>query len=795
MNIQISTEKLQQLVVHTARRPRRFIRLLIRLAVVLFLIMAAALTYLRIVGLPEGFKERVLQELQKQGLEISVGKFYIDPLGRLVGRDVDVVQLVGEDRNVIVVDRVRFDFNWISWWRGQPFLHGADVANAGLSYGLDAGTAIRLRNVQMEIEFGPEKTLRIVRAEADVANIHLKLDGDVNLTAFKLGVSPLTPEQRAARVRLWNQINEYLAQIESPRPIRVEVEIHSEGPVLDQAEGHLLIEVRDAVWRETRFSLVSIEVDYADKTARAQVNVNLPRGGLEVQGSWKMGQTKVDAMFHSDMDLTLLRHLFPKEVENILAETQFRSLPVNQGEISADWTSGKVAFQLQARAIWNHVVVRGAEIQSLYLPVSYDGRRILIPEMQLKTERGEATFSFFYNGESSVEGRLESSLDPTFLKPLFGPGAQPFMNSLSFREGPHVKAKITGTALQPDVLRIEGDVAVGPFTYKGASLDEAVSHFVFENKELVLTNVHAKRPEGSASGVEVRDNFATKLVTLKGVSCQMLPQETAIIFGNKLAEYLKPYRFAAAPKVKLEGVIDLDTRAKTSFDVMLDSPEGMKYDFLKKTLNLTQLKAKLEFRGKNLRVTTLAPAHIFGGEADMVLKLLLDGTDIPYTADIRARDCLLEQVLNTYFTNEEDLAGQVTASAHLTGRFNDIKSIKGPGQMTVKDGTLYRIPILGSFSDVLNDIVPNIGYSKASNADVDFDFADGILNVSKVDVFSTGFALIGHGQYDYVQDKVDFSMRVNMRGLPGLLLFSISKLFEYQGTGTMKKTTWEPKVF
>jgi len=38
-------------------------------------------------------------------------------------------------------------------------------------------------------------------------------------------------------------------------------------------------------------------------------------------------------------------------------------------------------------------------------------------------------------------------------------------------------------------------------------------------------------------------------------------------------------------------------------------------------------------------------------------------------------------------------------------------------------------------------------------------------------------------------------MRVNMRGIMGVPLFLISKLFEYRGTGSLNDTKWEPKTF
>jgi hypothetical protein len=57
-----------------------------------------------------------------------------------------------------------------------------------------------------------------------------------------------------------------------------------------------------------------------------------------------------------------------------------------------------------------------------------------------------------------------------------------------------------------------------------------------------------------------------------------------------------------------------------------------------------------------------------------------------------------------------------------------------------------------------------------------------------------GFSMIGGGQLFYLDDRMDFDMRINAQGLPGVLLFPVSKLFEYTSDGKLSKPEWRPKV-
>ena len=56
------------------------------------------------------------------------------------------------------------------------------------------------------------------------------------------------------------------------------------------------------------------------------------------------------------------------------------------------------------------------------------------------------------------------------------------------------------------------------------------------------------------------------------------------------------------------------------------------------------------------------------------------------------------------------------------------------------------------------------------------------------------FSMLGHGDIHFLDDKLDFNLRLNMKG-PGVLLTPMYKLFEYTGEGSLKKPDWHPKRF
>jgi hypothetical protein len=54
--------------------------------------------------------------------------------------------------------------------------------------------------------------------------------------------------------------------------------------------------------------------------------------------------------------------------------------------------------------------------------------------------------------------------------------------------------------------------------------------------------------------------------------------------------------------------------------------------------------------------------------------------------------------------------------------------------------------------------------------------------------------MVGHGDIHFIEDRLDFDVRVEAAG-PGVLLTPVYKLFEYKGEGPISKPNWHPKRF
>jgi hypothetical protein len=123
--------------------------------------------------------------------------------------------------------------------------------------------------------------------------------------------------------------------------------------------------------------------------------------------------------------------------------------------------------------------------------------------------------------------------------------------------------------------------------------------------------------------------------------------------------------------------------------------------------------------------------------------------------------------------------------------------LKGSGALTILNGDLYSIPIVGVLAPMLGTILPKqiAGYNIAKEADCTFEVADGNLVTKNFEALTSTFKILLDGRIDFLRDVLDMDAQVRVRGLPGIVFLPFSELLEYKGTGSVSEPRWEAKLF
>ncbi|MDR1145158.1 MAG: AsmA-like C-terminal region-containing protein [Verrucomicrobiales bacterium] len=777
-------------------------KVLARSALGLLLAFLALIGLVRCFGLPDAITQRLSRELAARGLSVHADRWYLDVLGRVKARNIYISktqagvaslnQAGGTLEGTVMVQKAQVRFNWLSWWRGEPFLRGASIAQASLVFQLDAGTAARVEDVSAEVTLRA-KAVEIKYLRGRWHNLRVELAGVLDSTGLAPSAARPAPDfaSWAARYRRLEKLaTQWTAR--TPLVLSGQFRVPLAKPL--DGEAHLQLLGDNQWWRGVRFTRVETGLDYAAARCQLRGAVALTRGKITFDGGWTAPKRAAELSFYSDVDWSWLAAAMPERQRAILAALHFAQLPVNQGTVRMTWEQ-EFRFALQAQSVWRDFYLGEQQFDSFDAMWSCDGQRLMVTDLSLRGPAGALTGEFFRDEDARVRGRLDSAIDPRAFRALFGADAQPFFNSLDFKTPPELSATVSGSGWSAGQFIVSGKVAAADFAYKGVPMISAASDFDFQNHELHLAKLRVKRAEGEGGG-EIWDNFKTGQVRVKGVKGTLNAQDVALVLGSKMAEYMQPYQFVGTPTFYLDGLFDLnddDEVFDTDMKARLVAKQGAHYMFMQRRLLLTDVDLNIAVKGRKLTLTANKPLAVFDGRLDGVLHVwLVKRTG--YETQLHFTNNDFAAVMKTFFNNEK-VTGRIGGELNLRGEFDDLKTMRGDVALTVRDGELYSIPFLGGLSELLNAIIPDMGYAKASDAELKFTVNGGVISIRQLDIKSLFFALIGEGSYDFISDQMDLNMRSNVKGLPGILLFPVSKIFEYHGTGPIAKTRWETRNF
>jgi len=227
----------------------------------------------------------------------------------------------------------------------------------------------------------------------------------------------------------------------------------------------------------------------------------------------------------------------------------------------------------------------------------------------------------------------------------------------------------------------------------------------------------------------------------------------------------------------------------------VDGANGMDYVFLGKTLPFDRVSTQLLFTNDRLQILDVR-GDIFSGALRGNADISLAKNNPRYHATLAVTNADFPHLTNLYFNyyHYRTARGQLSGAYDFDGFGTDARKMHGTGKVGVTNGDVFAIPVLGPISEILNHIVPGVGYSIARDAGAKFAIRDGIIHIDDFNVSGQLFSVVGHGDIHFLDDKIDLDVRISANG-PGIVLTPVYKLFEYKAEGSLKKPDWHPKIF
>ena len=569
-------------------------------------------------GLTKSWRELVVQEVRKHGVEVSFSRLTVRPFRGLVAKDVKFYDSPARNRVIAQMNEMVIEANYANAVKHKPFLDALTLVDTSLQIPVDSqnpyGPTIRVDKLNARILFPPDQ-VQVTRLEAMMFGIRVRANGSLLVPP---GVSFLQEKGGANAGVLSSLVRELSAlQYDGPPPA---LTVRFGGDLGRPEEIVVEAQLDGGGIRHGRYVLASLAV-----SANWQNNVLLlsrfdatdARGRLQASGSFALKSRTVELRLRSGLDLPALLR---SAGIGSLADFAFQSVP--QLDLAAHAELGERGDPPKVQAI-GHVQLGkfsygGVPFESMSTDVSWDGRRWAMRDFALRQGNGgeltgTAQQDYDAAGKGDFRLTLASSIAPGTLAPLLSPEARAKLAQMKFHDAPRVTLSARGTAPGLDTLSVSGELRLGHTAYRGVDARGAEASFRYNRRVLSLDSFEVHRAEGSGKGSLVCD-FNTHLGHLHDVTTSLHPAEVALWIDADLVEDVKPYRFGKRPPLlHLDGVLDpRKGGTSTRLTVTASAPGGMDYTFARKELHFGEMKGKLFFTDERLKLTDIR-GELFGG--------------------------------------------------------------------------------------------------------------------------------------------------------------------------------------
>lgn len=541
------------------------------------------------------------------------------------------------------------------------------------------------------------------------------------------------------------------------------------------------------------FDRFSADISLADGKAYAR-NVRVQHLTGAVTGEAFLDPTGFRHRLMMQMDLTQMAPFLEMDA----ARSFLRQIDVDRDSVVLIASEGggptmdPAGWENRTEIDLRDLTLRGVKVRRLAARLDTAPGQWSLSDIKLETADGRLEANAVKDGDG-LRFAATSSMSPVALVPIMRlEGTRAWLRRWSNDEASSYRTLIRGTGpeLDPDTWTTQIDFDAGTFTYRDERFDKLSGTVRLSPGMAEYFNLEIGRPEGTASLKRAVHDLRTELVRVEGFTGDLDPVVITRALAPGFADHLTPYRFSQVPQWSLEGVIGPED-GDSDCVVTIESGGVLEYELFGETLPFDNVGGTVTFQGSE--VLFELEGGLFGGDASAVFTIER-GVHPTVAGEVRLRGVEYGTLSRVYAPGarpEGDLTGHFEFSSVL----NDARTLSGKGVGILVNGDLMSLPALGPLTPLVGALLPTPirDYSVAREASANFTVENGVFRTDDFEALTSAFRMNGSGTIDPIGDKLDFEMNVNVRGAPGLVLLPVSKLLEFQGSGSFTDPQWRPK--
>ena len=577
--------------------------------------------------------------------------------------------------------------------------------------------------------------------------------------------------------------------------------------------------VRAAEVRSKKVNAEMLEVAggwHAPALAVTKLSVQLGGGQLDAAAGLDVATRVVTFTNGSAFDLHAVAAVLTEKARERLAEIAWTQPPELRASGSltlppwsqraGDWRDDiEPTVRLAGELAFTNAVAGGVALDSVRTHFTYADLIWKLPDLKLaqgrtrldlNLEESEITKNF----QCAVTGMLDAASVKPFLTTS---NAVRGFQHLTFHEPLALALAVRGNLRDGDRLAATGRLALTNFAIRGQTVDRLTAEVTYSKLTAEFPQLRLARAGGAQTFAadKLTLDLAAQKLFFTGGEGNIEPAVVARAIGPKTAKAMEPYQFLAIPRARVNGVVPLRHDATGE---LMDEEADLRFElvgpvtFRWRKFETPAITGLVWWRSGHL-ILTNAVADTYGGTGrgwgNFDLHTPGAGTDFQFFMSGTNVD--LHRMGMALWSPTNELEGALSGKLAVTSaNSEDWRTWNGSGDLRLRDGLLWNVPIFGLLSPVLNTFSPGLGNNRAKEAAGQFCMTNGVIHTRSLEIQTALMRLEYVGTVD-LQQNVNARVTAHlMRNVPvigsvfSLVFLPVSKAFECEATGTLG----EPKA-
>ena len=767
-------------------------------------------------GLPESWRATIEGEIAKQGAHISIGALSYNPFRGIIASKVKVFEDASRQKEIANLESVIIDLDKTKLARGAVVLAKIELKDAGLTLAVrpddPSSELLEIRHASGTLLMPGDRRLEIRNTKGTISGIEVSLNA--RIVGYQQDASkPSDQEQLGQRreliAKIIKQLNTW--QFDPDSPPRLGIDLEGDANRHESFRAKLTLEAESIGKNQHTLNTLKAEAELADKLLTiTSLKASDWFGELDARADYDIGkrQGRFDLVSSVEIPALLSAWLNIQSPEGLSVEGPQHLEANGEFHIPPD---GPPQIEATGRASLQSIVFRDARFDSFSGTFAKQGAKFFLKDILITNPDGEA------KGKLLIDGPLrrvsiESTLPAKVYHPFFiGKPLGKVIADFSERKNAKCHVTLEGTTHAEDrsAWRFEGKASVKNMNFRGVPLESAACDLKLNHQELdfsngkvvfnyddyALRNAFNGKSTGTAEIERIRYNAPEKIVEVVNVRGPFWAAPLVRLFAAKVADDLEAYRFHQPPNIRGSGKVDVTREGRTSLDIDFDSDSAANYIFLGKDITLSKPSASIGIRHRRVLIDKLK-ATTFNGEVKSRYDFLGDGKLV---GEMSWKSLAIPELSDTYGFNIKG-GGEVTGRIGFTMSNRDVTTMNGEGLLAMEKTELFSVPMFGPLSPLVSTVLNNrnAGFEHAANASCNFTIRNGILSTRDFNTSTKSLSFSGDGSVNLDTQAFDMTMRMNARGLLGIITLPLKPfygMFQFRGSGPLKKPTWESVIF